>query len=153
MGHQSFRNVLNAHLAFLVSALRSLCTLTLAVPISLNVERFPQWNIYFSSSLTVHTICFSTDGGWIDMFTYVLLLNFHFTAVHCNNQNGVDHAVCTEDVSLQVLGDPEVLNSNDEKILRIVESNDIPKTLHVPETESVKVSAVAIGCIVQLSDI
>ncbi|XP_032875096.1 sterile alpha motif domain-containing protein 12 isoform X2 [Amblyraja radiata] len=59
-------------------------------------------------------------------------------AVHCNNQNGVDHAVCTEDVSLQVLGDPEVLNSNDEKILRIVESNDIPKTLHVPETESVK---------------
>ncbi|XP_069776675.1 sterile alpha motif domain-containing protein 12 isoform X2 [Narcine bancroftii] len=59
-------------------------------------------------------------------------------AVHCNNQNGVDHTVCTEDVSLQVLGDPEVLNSNDEKILKTVESNDIPKNLHVPETESVK---------------
>ncbi|XP_078253253.1 sterile alpha motif domain-containing protein 12 isoform X2 [Rhinoraja longicauda] len=59
-------------------------------------------------------------------------------AVHCINQNGVDHAVGTEDVNLQVLGDPEVLNSNDEKILRIVESNDIPKTLQVPETESVK---------------
>ncbi|XP_078072619.1 sterile alpha motif domain-containing protein 12 isoform X4 [Mustelus asterias] len=60
-------------------------------------------------------------------------------ALHCNlNQNGVDHAVCTEDVSLQVLGDPEVLNSNDEKILRIVESSDSPKNLHAPETESTK---------------
>ncbi|XP_072323509.1 sterile alpha motif domain-containing protein 12 isoform X4 [Scyliorhinus torazame] len=57
-------------------------------------------------------------------------------AIHCNlNHNGVDHAVCTEDVSLQVLGDPEVLNSNDEKFLRIVESNDSPKK---PETDSVK---------------
>ncbi|XP_067836920.1 sterile alpha motif domain-containing protein 12 isoform X1 [Heptranchias perlo] len=61
-------------------------------------------------------------------------------AVHCNlDQNGVDHAVCTEDVSLQVLGDPEVLNSNDEKTLRIVESNESPKSL-VPETESVKLN-------------
>ncbi|XP_051879748.1 sterile alpha motif domain-containing protein 12-like isoform X2 [Pristis pectinata] len=59
-------------------------------------------------------------------------------AVHCNNQNGVDHAVCTEDVSLQVLGDPEVLNSNDEKIIRIVESNNVPKNLPVPDTESVR---------------
>ncbi|XP_041046339.1 sterile alpha motif domain-containing protein 12 isoform X3 [Carcharodon carcharias] len=60
-------------------------------------------------------------------------------ALHCNlNQNGVDHMVCSEDVSLQVLGDPDVLNSNDEKILRIVESNDSPKSLHVPDTESVK---------------
>ncbi|XP_078072616.1 sterile alpha motif domain-containing protein 12 isoform X1 [Mustelus asterias] len=62
-----------------------------------------------------------------------------WAALHCNlNQNGVDHAVCTEDVSLQVLGDPEVLNSNDEKILRIVESSDSPKNLHAPETESTK---------------
>ncbi|XP_072893668.1 sterile alpha motif domain-containing protein 12 isoform X3 [Hemitrygon akajei] len=59
-------------------------------------------------------------------------------AVHCNNQNGVEHAVRAEDVSLQVLGDPEVLSSNDDKTLRIVESNDAPKSLHVPETESVK---------------
>ncbi|XP_048451601.1 sterile alpha motif domain-containing protein 12 [Rhincodon typus] len=63
-------------------------------------------------------------------------------ALHCNlNQNGVDHAVCTEDVSVQVLGDPEVLNSNDEKILRI-ESNGSPKSLHVSETESVKVGVI-----------
>ncbi|XP_072108691.1 sterile alpha motif domain-containing protein 12 isoform X5 [Mobula birostris] len=59
-------------------------------------------------------------------------------AVHCNNQNGVEHTVRTEDVSLQVLGDPEVLSSNDDKTLRIVESNDAPKSLHVLETESVK---------------
>ncbi|XP_059840168.1 sterile alpha motif domain-containing protein 12 isoform X2 [Hypanus sabinus] len=59
-------------------------------------------------------------------------------AVHCNNQNGVEHAVRAEDVSLQVLGDPEVLSSNDDKTLRIVESSDAPKSLHVPETESVK---------------
>ncbi|XP_062922360.1 sterile alpha motif domain-containing protein 12 isoform X3 [Mobula hypostoma] len=59
-------------------------------------------------------------------------------AVHCNNQNGVEHAVRTEDVSLQVLGDPEVLSSNDDKTLRIVESNDASKSLHVLETESVK---------------
>ncbi|XP_062922351.1 sterile alpha motif domain-containing protein 12 isoform X2 [Mobula hypostoma] len=64
-------------------------------------------------------------------------------AVHCNNQNGVEHAVRTEDVSLQVLGDPEVLSSNDDKTLRIVESNDASKSLHVLETESVKIFLVS----------
>ncbi|XP_007901416.1 sterile alpha motif domain-containing protein 12 [Callorhinchus milii] len=60
-------------------------------------------------------------------------------AIHCNlSQNGVDHAICTEDVSLQVFDDPEVLTSNDEKISKTVESSESPKSPSVPETETTK---------------